>query len=1071
MKKLLLLFLFMSIGILSVFAQYQVSGTVISSADKQAVIGATVRIKGTTKGIATDESGNFTINYTSANAILVISNIGYENQDVSIDGKKQIIIELHPTTTGLGEVVVIGYGTQRKKDLTGAVSIVQMDNLKSQPSGQIAIQLQGQASGVTVISSGQPGDVPQIRIRGINTFGNNTPLFVVDGVPTQNISDLNSNDIASIQVLKDAGAASIYGSRASNGVMIITTKAGKGKVAIHYDGYYGSQVPRGGNIFHVLDPQENANLKWLALKNSGATSYNDALYGNGSTPVLPDYISPVGAKEGDPLVDPGAYLLNPDFASIDEFRTFHQITKANKQGTDWFHEIFKPAPMTSHNLSVSGGDEKGDYFLSLNNFNQKGMLTNTFLNRYSIRANSKFNFSKNISIGENLEFSISSNRGTANTGDDNPIYNAATMPRIIPVYDIAGNFGGAHGTDMFGYNPVAHQYRMRNNKKTDNRILGNLYADIKFLKYFTFHTSFGGDNHTGLSHSFAYPVYEGYLPSYTNSYSEGSYSGYNWTWTNTLAFRKNFNTVHDVSVLLGTEAFDAEDENLGGSTQDYFSFDPNYTTLSSGSGAVTNYSSRSTEGLFSQFGRIDYSYKSKYLLGATIRRDGSSKFINEQYGWFPAASVGWRISQENFFKNISWITDLKIRGSWGVMGNQLNVNATNGYYTYIGNKNSSYYDLSGTNNSIEQGFQVGQIGNPDAKWEKDVNSNIGLDANFFNGKIQLTADYYYKDINDLLYNPSVLGTRGSGTVPFINIAGVTNRGLDFSLSGNFDISHDLHFDASLTFTTYDNKISKVTDNTNYFWTNDQRRFGTNFIRNEVGHPIGSFYGYKIVGFWDDQTEIQKADAEAQKTTQSTTAIFQPDEGVGRFRYADVNGDGHITTDDRTFLGNPNPKFSSGLNLGLTYKGFDFSVFLYGVYGNQVWNQLKWWTDFYSSFNTAKSQTALYDSWRPDHQNAKVAIQENNGFASTNGSPNSYYVEDGSYIRAKNIQLGYTLPSGLLKSINVQKLRVYFQATNLFTITKYSGLDPEISGSVTDFGVDEGGYPYQHGYLVGINLNF
>jgi hypothetical protein len=295
--------------------------------------------------------------------------------------------------------------------------------------------------------------------------------------------------------------------------------------------------------------------------------------------------------------------------------------------------------------------------------------------------------------------------------------------------------------------------------------------------------------------------------------------------------------------------------------------------------------------------------------------------------------------------------------------------------------------------------------------------------------------------------------------------------LDFSLSGNFDISHDLHFDASLTFTTYDNKISKVTDNTNYFWTNDQRRFGTNFIRNEVGHPIGSFYGYKIVGFWDDQTEIQKADAEAQKTTQSTTAIFQPDEGVGRFRYADVNGDGHITTDDRTFLGNPNPKFSSGLNLGLTYKGFDFSVFLYGVYGNQVWNQLKWWTDFYSSFNTAKSQTALYDSWRPDHQNAKVAIQENNGFASTNGSPNSYYVEDGSYIRAKNIQLGYTLPSGLLKSINVQKLRVYFQATNLFTITKYSGLDPEISGSVTDFGVDEGGYPYQHGYLVGINLNF
>lgn len=411
MKKFLLLLLCMTSAMLSAWAQYKLSGKVISSVDKQPVAGASIGIKGTTQGVATDQSGNFSIEYKSPSSVLTISSIGYESREIPINGRKEINnIELLSTSTGIGEVVVVGYATQRKKDLTGSVAVVDMNNLKSQPSGQVAIQLQGQASGVTVISSGQPGDAPQIRIRGINTFGNNTPLFVVDGVPTQDISTLNPNDIASMQVLKDAGAASIYGSRASNGVIIITTRAGRGKVSIHYDAYYGSQVPRNGNVFNVLTPQENADLKWMALKNSGATSFNDALYGNGSTPVLPDYISPVGAKEGSPAVDPSKYILNPDFTSADEFAGFYQITKSNKTGTDWFHEVFNPAPISSNNLSVSGGSDKGAYYFSLNNFNQQGMLDYTFLNRYSLRSNSKFNFTKNVSIGENLEYSISSNR-------------------------------------------------------------------------------------------------------------------------------------------------------------------------------------------------------------------------------------------------------------------------------------------------------------------------------------------------------------------------------------------------------------------------------------------------------------------------------------------------------------------------------------------------------------------------------------------------------------------------------------------------------------------------------------
>ncbi len=1072
MKKVLFFLLCIISFMFSASAQNKLSGRVISSADKQPIAGATVRIKGATIGTATNESGSFSIEYASADAHLIISNVGYETQEIQLDGRRDINVELQLSSAAeLQGVVVVGYGTQQKKDLTGSVSVVNVENMTKQPNSQVAVQLQGQASGVTVISTGQAGDAPQIRIRGINTFGNNTPLFVVDGVPTQDISYLNPNDVASMQVLKDAGAASIYGSRASNGVIIITTKAGKGKVSIHYDAYYGRQYPKSGNVYNLLNPQENANLKWLALKNSGTTSFSDVLYGNGNTPVLPDYLSPAGARDGDPAVDPSKYFLNPEF-TLDEFKNFYQITQANKVGTDWFHKVFEPAPIMSHNISVGGGGEKGNYFLSMNYFDQQGMMVYTFLKRYTIRSNSKFYFTKNISVGENLEYSYGNGRRIPDRGDQlNSFQNAATMPPIIPVYDIAGNFAGAHGTYLFGDNPVAQQFRTRNNRQVASRIFGNLYADIKFLNDFTFHTSFGGENYSGYSRSFLYPMYETYLPPKNSSYSEGSNFGYNWIWTNTINFKKTYNEVHDVNVMVGTETLNQEDENVGGTTQGYFSFDPNYTTLSSGSGTVTNVSSRSSSSLFSEFARLNYSFEGKYLLDATIRRDGSSKLVNNQYGWFPAITAGWRISQENFMKNISWITDLKIRGGWGIMGNQLNLNPSNGYYTYIGNKSSSYYDIGGTNNSIQQGFQVGQIGNPDARWEKDINSNIGLDATLLDGKIELTVDYYSKDIKDLLYNPSLIGAAGSGTPPFVNIARVKNTGLDLSLSTHTNLTHNILFDASLTFTSYNNKILKVTDNSDYFWTDDKRRFGSNFIRNEVGHSIGSFYGYKIAGFWNSASEIEEADKKAQKATGDLSAIYQDAEGLGRFRYADVDGNGVINSDDRTFIGNPNPDFNYGLNLGLTYKNFDFNIFLYGVYGNQVWNQLKWWNDFFSSFNTAKSKTALYDSWRPDHHNAKVAIQEKDGFSSTNGSPNSYFVEKGSYLRARNLQIGYTFSSGLIKSNAIEKLRVYIQASNLFTITKYSGLDPEISGTPTDFGVDEGEYPYQRGFLAGINLNF
>lgn len=1072
-----LLFLF---GSNVVFAQKTVTGKVTNQTNDP-LSNVSVTVKGTTNGTVTDANGNFSLNVPAGKNILEISYIGYGNQDISVSGRTEVgTISLVANNQTLNEVVVTGYTSQIKKDITGSVSVVNVEEMNKQPTAQLANQLQGQASGITVIGSGQPGEEPQITIRGINTFGNNTPLFVIDGVPTQNISTINPNDVASVQILKDAGAASIYGSRASNGVVIITTKQGQGKVKITYDAYYGTQRPKSGNIWNILSPQDMAQLKFNALANSGTpvnAAHPDALYGSGPTPVLPDYINPTGAKEGDPSVDPKLYNVNPEYSNPDDLAGFYRIVKANKAGTDWYHEVNKPAAIQNHNLSVSGSGDLGRYFLSMEYFNQEGTVIYTYLKRYTLRANTEFNISKRIKVGENLSYSITDNNRIT-PGEGSFIGMALREQPIIPVRDIMGNFAGTFGGQLGNaQNPVSDAYRSRNNSGLNNRLFANVYADVDLLQNLTFHTSFGGESYAGTYHSFQYPQYENVENASKNSYSESSYYGYNWTWTNTLNYRKTFGD-HKVSVLGGVEAYDNNYRELGGTTANYFSFDPNYTNLSTGAGTPTSYSGRSTDGLWSQFGRLDYGYKNKYLLSATLRRDGSSKFINEQYGIFPAVTAAWRLSEEEFLRNSTWINDFKIRGGWGVMGNQFNLGSSNGYYTYTSDKNSSYYDIRGTNNSIEQGFQAGQIGNPDAKWEKDINTNIGFDATLFKGKIDLTADYYVKNIKDLLFNPSLPATAGRGTRPFVNIAGMKNTGVDVQLGAHFNITKDLKFDGSLSLTTYNNTITKVTESADYFLSGDSRRFGQSINRNQVGHSIGSFYGYQVIGFWNDQAEIDAANAEAVKATGNEAANYQTDIGLGRFRYKDVNGDGQITDADRTFIGNPNPKFTYGANLGFTYKNFDFSMFLYGSQGNDIWNNVKWWLDFYPSFAGAKSKTALYDSWTPSNHNAKAPIQENKGYVSTNGVPNSYYVENGSYLRAKNLTLGYTLSPNILKRASISSLRIYVQAANLFTITKYSGADPEVSGgyidgvsSVTDFGVDEGSYPHTKNYLIGINLKF
>jgi len=1061
----------------NVLAQTRITGKVTDKSSGNPLPGVTVAVKGSNRGGATDPGGHYTLQAKKGD-VLIFSFVGYTSQEVTVGDGPSLDVILSEKIGSLDEVVVTGYATQRKKDLTGAVSVVNVAQITRQPTAQVSNQLQGQVSGIMVLGSGQPGEEPQVRIRGVNTFGNNTPLYVIDGVPTQNIVDINPNDVESMQVLKDAGSASIYGARAANGVIIITTKKGKpGKVRVTYDAYYGRQVPKGGNVWHLLNSQEQANLKWMALKNTDPNIvYNDGLYGSGATPVLPDYIAPGGLKEGDPGVDPSLYNVDPNYKNPSDLDNFYRITKANKQGTDWFHEIFKPAPITSHNVSVSGSSDQGSYFLSFYYFNQEGTLKNTYLKRYAIRSNSSFNVSQHIRIGENIEYSIIDNPQIDALTEGSGIGMAFREQPIIPVYDIKGNYGGSFSTNSAqlgnARNPVAIQDRIRNNKGLGSRLLGNMFLEADVLKVFTLRTSFGGEIFSSSTHTFTYPEYENTENNKTNSYTEGSSNGYNWTWTNTLTFRQKFGR-HNITALIGSEAYDNHGRTLTGTTQNYFIFDPNFTNLSTGTGTQTTGSGTYSDGLFSLFGRVDYSYHDRYLLGAVIRRDGSSKFgANYRYGWFPAVSAGWRISQEAFLKDVSWLTDLKIRGGYGIMGNQLNVESSNAFTQYGLNKGSSFYDLNGTSSTLVSGFTKTHIGNPDAKWESNINSNIGIDASFFKGKVEVSADYYYKKVKDLLYKPEISATAGRTDPPTVNIAQMENHGIDLSITATgIHLTKELTFKANATFTTFKNKIVAISYDAPYFDQESRRFNGSFIIRNAVGQPVSSFFGYKTIGFWNEQDEITAANLEAQKATGNSNATYQTQAALGRFRYADINHDGQITEADRTFLGNPNPDFSYGLNLELDYKNFDFSIFLYGVQGNQIWNQVRWWTDYYANFAGAKSKTALYDSWRPDHHNATAPIQENDNSFSTNNVPNSYLVENGSYLRAKNMSLGYTFPASILKRVGIDRFRVYVQAANLFTITKYKGIDPEISGGSTNYGLDEGAYPNQRQYLIGVNVGF
>jgi len=1033
---------------LVVTAQTKYKGKVIGSDDKLPIIGASIRIQGSTTGAVTDVNGEFTLTLT-AGQTLVVSYIGYQTSEIKVGASTTLTITLVAGSNALNEVVVTGYGSQRKKDITGSVAVVNVANLKTVPGGQAAALLQGQAAGVTVINSGQPGGGSAVRVRGITSTGNSSPLYVIDGVQGK-FEDINANDIESIQVLKDAGSAAIYGVQGSNGVVVITTKKGKsGKAVITYDAYYGSQKPLSDG-FHMAGSQEYAD----ALQRSvGSVQYP----GTGGA-ILKDYITPTAANTGDPNTAPSTYNLQSN-----------QITKTNKVGTDWFHEVFKSAPRTFHNITASGGSDKSSYLMSVNYLNEQGTLLNTYLKRYAMRVNTNFAIGDHIRVGENAYLFNKDNPTIGNQNEGNAISYTYRQPPVIPVYDIMGNFAGTKSAGLSNSsNPVAIQTRAANNKGYNWTMQGNIFAEVDFLKHFTARTSIGGTFENYYYYSFNPTAVEN-AEGNTNPNTFQESAGYHsrWIWTNSVSYNQKFGK-HDVKLFVAEEALNDNQRGLRAGRSNYsVSTTPVYVDLDTGSPAGESNQNIDINylRLYSYFGKVDYSYSDKYLVSGTLRRDGASVFSPaHRYGTFYSVTAGWRISQESFLKDVSWLNDLKLRGGYGELGSISNINKFNATNLFAANPQNSYYDIGGSGNSAVLGIYNSQVGNALTTWETDKVTNVGFDATILNNKLEIGFELYKKDIKNLLFQPSVSNVGGGATPAFVNAGNISNKGFDLNVTYHGNVGSDFKFDITGNITSYKSRVISLPEGKKYYDFNSagSTRIGS-FTRFQPGQPMGEFFGYVVQGLFRDAADVSSS------PTQESAA-------PGLFKYKDVNGDGKITDADRTFFGNPNPDFTYGFTLNANYKNFDFNAFFYGSKGNQNINYVKYWTDFPQVFKGGVSRGIIANSWTPTNQNASIPVLTAAANFSNTAVFNSYYMESGSYLRLKTLTLGYSIPNSQVKQIGISRLRIYLQGANLFTITKYKGLDPEIQPSdlnnSTNFGIDFGNYPAnQKTYLIGVQATF
>ena len=1009
----------------------------------QSMAGATVVVKnlqsGQITGAITDGKGQFQVAHLDPGTYDIMTQyLGYGSDTLKAyhwmaSSSSQLKLHLGAERTSLSQLVVTGYGTERKKDLTGAVSVVNINSIKNIPVPDVNQMLKGKVSGVLVTNDYAPGGSVAIRIRGFGTIGNNDPLYIIDGVPTNGgLNMINPNDIASIQILKDASSASIYGSRAANGVVIITTKQGKsGLPEITFSGFTGVQQPF--NLPTMLSAQHYGDLLWQATKNDGGTPAN-AVYGTGSTPVIPAFLDPQKT-----------------------------VPSSNVQ---WIKEIFHPAIEQSYNLSVSKGSQNSHQYFSLGYFDQDGILKYTGFKRLSSRINSDTHLFNRLTLGENVTLDYTENTGVSNNSvNGGLIYDAIKFPSISPVYDLTGNFGGNALNDAV--NPLGILFRNKDNKQKTVTLFGNAYADVEIIK------GLHAKSNVGIDYSNF--NFRDYSPKYMELGSQSTQSSlttsndfnYNLVWSNTLTYDKTLGK-SQINALAGTEAVKYDDEGFSASRKNFPYDDLNFRYLDAGNtGVQTNSGSGNQWTLLSFLGKVNYNYDQRYLASATFRRDGSSKLGTNKWGNFPALSLGWRLSNESFF-HIPAINDLKLRFGWGANGNQ-DIPTYSTIESYISDPNNSNYAITGSQNVVATGLIQSRIGNPDLKWETTTQTDYGMDLTAFNGALQFTADYFNKKTTNMLIEsplPPVSG--GTNQTVWINGGEMTNKGIEMEVSYQHSMGA-FSYSVGANFSAIKNKLVSLPNGITSIAISSSSLHSVNFDQQvsltQPGEAIGEFFGYRELGLFQSQAEI-----DAYKNAKGD--LLQPDAKPGDIKFADVNGDGVIDGNDRTAIGSPLPKFTYGFNADLKWKQFDLSLFIQGSYGNKIYDLTRYYGDFYdlSAYNKF---SRIEGAWTPSHTQTgipRLSINDPNN----NIRPSSYFVQNGSYARLKNLQVGYTFQTkGKAGSI-----RVYAMAQNLLTLTHYQGMNPEVglqnyssSNRNLDIGVDRGLYPPSKVFTLGLNLNF
>ena len=1068
------------------------------------IIGANVIVKGTTIGSITDMSGVAVIQDVPNGAILQVSYVGYTTVDVPLkNNQESIVVTLKEDAEALDEVVVVGYGTQAKKDITGSVAVVSRDDIQVQPVSTFAEALQGRAPGVYVNTSGGPSGETTIRIRGVGSMKGSDPLIIVDGVQDVDISSVNPNDIDSFQVLKDAAATAIYGARAANGVIIITTKQGNkaGKVRITYNGYVSaSQMANDGypmmGAWESMKAEEQSQWNLVNYRGYDKSQVAHQQFGsiaNGEL-QMPYAIVPTGYSKDQIIsefgsIDNWVNSYNSETGPYYSRSAYYQMLEDGyseeeaREGTNWFDEVTQTGISQNHELSVTSGNDKGQYAFSMGYTNREGTIKNSGFERYNMRLNTTFTPTKHFTIGQNTNVAtmkITGERGRQ--GDANTFGRTYTMASWVPLYNVSGQYAGSvggGGRDVSAYSTV---YNTADDWIRFLRLQSAVFAEVKdpWIKGLTVRTQFaasirGGWDATMNERSIEYNK-EGTSQNY---FTESGSWYFDWQWTNTATYKTTFADDHDLTVMIGSEALKRNiGRNISGTRYDYvFESDPNTWTLDNGGTSnITNSGSMGEKyTMFGYFGRVDYSYQGKYLATFTVRRDASSKFSEKhRWGTFPSASLGWRISDEPFLQTArqSWLDDLKLRLGYGTTGNS-NIGSYNYAFQYA-NENASLYSISGDNSGASTGYAMTNLGDTEAKWETVKMFNVGYDFTAFNNRLTSSFDFYVKNTSDMLVDANWTYLAGGAEKPSVNIGSMRNVGVDFSVGWRGKIGQ-VSYNVNANASWYRNEVTKLGSSNLYTSTRISELNITT-----VGQPIAMFYGYQLDGIYKSVDDVlnYKNDNGGTVTPYGTTEeSLNAQSWVGHYKFKDLNNDGRIDQDDRTIIGNPHPDLTGGINIGINWKDWDLSTYLYYSIGNDLYAHYQYYT-YWGNLSNVYSRDRVQNAWNPEtNPNGTLPLWVSGDTAPETTLSHSGYIQDGSFLRMQTLTLGYSLPKSVVSKLNLSRIRVYAQLANVFTLTGYEGLDPEVRSNNGDSsndmmkGIDYGSYGMPKQYLIGLNVEF